>query len=431
MRKIFVFVILLIGISNISFCQTNIFSTRITYTAIQKPLPDILQEIEKIANVRFTYNSSILSKTDLITISVQQKTLQEVLTALLKDKYEFKLIGDQILIYEKPQRSNLKVVPKQSTNNPQPKQSNPIPQPKKNITDTVKIYDTIRTRIIDTVRIKIYDTIYKNDRKNSKTYIKPNTSLTFTFVTGQLFSMPLTSVAINNTYKKKLKSSEQLGWGNIESIWATYNKQNVLFGLGISHSNIRYKSIFTAKKYINDGTNTYTDTLWYWKYNKLFTYYKFNSTGDSVAITVYDSVYAYTLKENPKKIEKLYDVNSIVSLHYISIPVSIGYSFPHNNFIFEPSFTLFTQFLTNRKGIIPSISGDFLNINDLPIKKFTYSLGVSCNTRYIIHSNYSVSIRPFFIIQPKVYKSSNLFQKTIPTFGLEWGISYTIPYELF
>jgi len=431
MRKIFVFVILLIGISNISFCQTNIFSTRITYTAIQKPLPDILQEIEKIANVRFTYNSSILSKTDLITISVQQKTLQEVLTALLKDKYEFKLIGDQILIYEKPQRSNLKVVPKQSTNNPQPKQSNPIPQPKKNITDTVKIYDTIRTRIIDTVRIKIYDTIYKNDRKNSKTFIKPNTSLTFTFVTGQLFSMPLTSVAINNTYKKKLKSSEQLGWGNIESIWATYNKQNVLFGLGISHSNIRYKSIFTAKKYINDGTNTYTDTLWYWKYNKLFTYYKFNSTGDSVAITVYDSVYAYTLKENPKKIEKLYDVNSIVSLHYISIPVSIGYSFPHNNFIFEPSFTLFTQFLTNRKVIIPSISGDFLNINDLPIKKFTYSLGVSCNTRYIIHSNYSVSIRPFFIIQPKVYKSSNLFQKTIPTFGLEWGISYTIPYELF
>lgn len=414
--------------SLVSFSQNDVLSTKISYTATNKPLTEVLRDIEKTTNIRFTFNSSIIPDTELVSINIQQQTLNDALKLILGNKYNYKLFGNQILITINPTANQTpQPIPEQKPIKPQ------IPkQPQKTIVDTIRVYDTIRTRVTDTVTVKVYDTILYTQPKYKKAYEKPVSTLTYGLYTGSLLSIPITTGALNKNYKQILQKADNFGIGNSKTLTAQYSKQDVTYRGGLQYVNLIFSNTFSSTTYINDGIATYTDTLWYWKYTKLFTYYKFNSTGDSVAITVYDSLYTYTLKENPKKIERTDNVTSRISLQYISIPLELGYSFLlYNNLHVEPALLFSPQFLIIRKGLYPGAYSNTINIQEMPIKRVSYSLGVSCNIGMQVYKEFGIMIKPILIIQPKVFKNQNIFQQVIPTFGLEWGISYTIPYEIF
>lgn len=415
--------------STVGYSQTDILSTKISYSATNKPLTEVLRDIEKLTNIRFTFNSSIIPETETVTITVTQQNIDEVLNIILRNKYNYKLFGNQILITENVTTSQLK--PQLQEPKSTIKQTTPKPKPKP-IFDIIRVYDTVRTQITDTLTVKVYDTIIYTETKYKKAYEKPLSTLSFGLYTGSLLSIPITTGAINSKYKKILQKSDSYGIGNSKTACVQYRKQDVLYSLAFQYTNIVFANNFTSKTYINDGSTTYTDTLWYWKYTKLFTYYKFNSSGDSVAITVYDSVYTFTLKENPKKIELTDIVNSRISLQYLSIPIELGYTFTvFDDIHLEPAFLFIPQILVIRKGLFPGLYTQPISIKDIPIKRMTYSLGVSCNIGMQVYKNIGIMLKPELFIQPKVYKNQHIFQQAIPSFGLEWGISYTIPYEIF
>lgn len=431
-KKIFLISLFCIVCSYISFSQIDVMATKISYTASNKPLTEVLRDIEKLTNIRFTFNSSIIPENELISVSIQQQTLSDALSIILKNKYSYKLYGNQILITEPPIQ-NLTKATAQDLKPTKPITTKPQQQKKpNNVVDTIRIYDTVRTQITDTITVQVYDTILYTQSKFKKAYEKPVTFLTYGLQTGSIMSIPITSGALNRTYKQTLQKADYIGIGSSKTISARYTKQDVTYSASLQYSNIAFGNSFTSTTFINDGNATYTDTLWYWKYTKLFTYYKFNSTGDSVAITVYDSLYTYTLKENPKKIEVTENVTSHISLQYVSIPLELGYAFRfYEDIMIEPAIMWIPQFLVLRKGLYPGAYTNSINIKDLPIKRVTYSLGVSCNVGMQVYKEFGITVKPSIFVQPKVYKNENAFQQAIPSFAIEWGISYTIPYEIF
>lgn len=99
-KKVLSFCCFICIISHISYSQTDVLNTKISYSASNKPLTEVLRDIEKLTNFRFTFNSSIIPDTEIVTITIQQQSLDEALTLLLKNKYSYKLFGNQILITE-------------------------------------------------------------------------------------------------------------------------------------------------------------------------------------------------------------------------------------------------------------------------------------------------------------------------------------------
>lgn len=423
-RFVVLFCFLYICLCN-TYSQQEYLNVRITYNAQNVPLEKALKDIEKQTSIRFTFNSAIINENEKITISIQNKTLKEVLPLLLKTKYDYKLIGNQILIYESPQKN---IISNPSTKSNSPKTT-------KIKIDTVKIYDTITTIQIDTIHRTIYDTIHFYDtiKKNVDTDNQHfENKLSLSLLTGQFIAFPITTNAVSTKYKELISASNHVNWSSSQTFRATYNKKNFLVGVGIKYLPITYENKYNSTTIIDDSSHFFTDTLWYWKYSKLFTYYKYNETGDSVAITVYDSTYTYNLVDNPKKIEKTTTINSTISIRYISIPFSIGYEFKLNNSIsFSPLFSLYTQIVLMRKGYVNDINDNIINIQELPIRHINYGLGFSCLSAYSINKKLSINVNPFIIIQPNIYKKSNIFQQTFASFGIEWGITYSFPYDLF
>mgnify|MGYP000903393293 CR=1 FL=1 len=425
-KKVLSFCCFICIISHISYSQTDVLNTKISYSASNKPLTEVLRDIEKLTNFRFTFNSSIIPDTEIVTITIQQQSLDEALTLLLKNKYSYKLFGNQILITEFQHKNQ--------TPTPEPKvQKPPTPKPKpKQVIDTIRVYDTVRTQVTDTITVQVFDTIVYTQTKYKKAYEKPVSFLNFALYTGSLLSIPITTGALHTDYKERLQKSDHLGIGSSKTLSVRYSKQDVSYGASIQYSKIVFSNTYSSTMYVDDGTTTYTDTLWYWKYTKLFTYYKFNSTGDSVAITVYDSLYTYRLEQNPKKVEVTDHVTSHVSLQYISIPLELGYTFTvFDDISIEPSIVWIPHILVVRKGLYPGVSTNSVNIKDLPIKQLTYSIGVSCNIGMQVYKEFGIAVKPLIFVQPKVYKNQNKFQQAIPTLGIEWGITYTFPYEIF
>src|SRR5690606_24499029 len=156
-KRIYIFFIFLL-IASVCFAQSGTLLQTISYTAHQKTIGEILQDLEKITNANFTYNSALIDVSEQVSISVSNKKLEDILIILFLQKFTYKQIGSQILITPNaaPISPPAEPVPTIKQNNKQGKKPPPIQ-------DTIKIFDTIQHTLYDTITRIVYDTIHVID----------------------------------------------------------------------------------------------------------------------------------------------------------------------------------------------------------------------------------------------------------------------------
>lgn len=82
-------------------------SRPITLDVKEERLGDVLERIEKIGGFYFSYKSMIVQKDELITLSAQQSTIEEVLNKLLKGNYEYKEAPSYVILRLAPSRMQI------------------------------------------------------------------------------------------------------------------------------------------------------------------------------------------------------------------------------------------------------------------------------------------------------------------------------------
>lgn len=405
----------------VSFC---IAQNAITYSATYKSISSILSDLETLTKLNFSYNSNIINGNKLVSVSVRNESIETCLTKILGSNYEFKQIGNQLIITEKKQQ------PIVIQNNKEPIKKEKVIF----VYDTIPVYDTIYQRItyvdtmnvVDTVKrfktvtMKRYETNYMHTKKNCNI---------FSARTGIHTTLPY--FYGDENYSQALQDIHKslIGFGAQFDCVAKRNK--LLIQTGLNYYDFRSENTFQTKSYIDDATNIYTDTNWYWTMKEVFRYYKFNESGDSVAVSVLDSIYTFNTVEHPKKIENITNKISAVSWQYLSIPIGIGYHCNLTN-----TFAL-QLLLSGNVMVLVHSNGEIVNssqTNTIPIREYvqrlTFSTTASCNIIYSIEKQYSVSVRPFCNITPGTFKTrESSSQCLLSNFGIEWGFSYTIPNE--
>ena len=403
-----------------SYAQNN---ETLTYTAQDKTIVEILKDIEKISSYRFSYNNNIFNNQKIKELSLSQATIDVCMNKLLGEKHTYTVIGKQVVITEKPIATTKKIEPKND---------------KKIIYETIPIYDTIT--VYDTLYryVTIKDTITVHDTvEHIKTINVQHYETNFLHTNDNTISFAVqTSLLCNNihffnddNYAKQLQNTHSKSLGYDLQINATYKRKSILLQSGIGFQDRRISNSFATISYTDDPTKTYTDTLWYWKFNELFTYYKFNSSGDSVAVTVLDSTWTYTLKENPKKIEHIFDKSSTISYKYIYIPIGVGFHYNVNQtFALQPFIACNALFLTSCHGEIPDESfTKTIAVKDM-LRRFMLSGTLSCSIVYSPQQHFSIYLQPIYTIIPSIYRNDKInCTATLSSFGSGWGLSYTIP----
>lgn len=296
--------------------QTDFLKVPITYSATQKKISNILKDLETLAQCNFTYNSALFNVEEKVTITINNKSLKSVLDILFLNAFEYKQIGKQVLISPKKGVTIPTNRPKNNSvsNKAPPKESN---KTARTIYDTIPVYDTITHIIHDTLITVINDTVIVMDSSmvlsnKDVAQIKEKTSLTFSLLAGSHISHPIFYNSNPEYLHNKLNNVEAITIGNNYGILLNYNKKKFTYGTGLTYYCFQQNSSYTTSYHVDDLTQTYQDSLWYWDYNLLFEYYKFQPGGDSVLIPVYDSTYTYKIVENPKKVEKR-SVNSSIN----------------------------------------------------------------------------------------------------------------------
>ena len=270
-----------------------------------------------------------------------------------------------------------------------------------------------------------------------KTIIVQHYETNFQHTTDKTISFAVqTSLLYNNihffkpdNYAKQLQKTHSNALGYDLQFSVTYKQKSILLQSGIGFQDRRIGNSYTTTSYTDDPTKTYTDTLWHWKFNELFTYYKFNSSGDSVAVTVLDSTWTYTLKENPKKIEHLTDKSSTISYKYIYIPIGAGFHYNVNQTLaIQPFIACNALFLTSCHGEIPDETfTQTIAAKDI-VRRFNISGTLSCSIVYSPQQHFSIYLQPIYSIIPSMYRNDKINNTaSLSSFGLGWGLSYTIP----
>ncbi|MBO7055291.1 MAG: STN domain-containing protein [Bacteroidales bacterium] len=418
-KKLFIFLIAL-------FCSITLVAQNntITYSATNKSVVQILQDIEKISHYRFSYNSDIFKTKPYITVSFSEMPINTCIATILGENYSYTVQGNQIIITEK--KATIPTIKKT-----QPKQERAV-----TVYDTIPVYE----------HIKVVDTIYENVRvidtlQHIETIILKRYETNFMHTEKKCLSYSgRTGIQVNsahffknNNYTEKLRKINNNAVGFNIQLDMNYKRNNLLLSSGVGFRDYRVENSFYTKSYIDDPTIKYTDTLWYWQYAEVFTYYKFNEKGDSVAVTVLDSTYTYTLRENPKKIEQQTNKISSLTWQYITIPIGLGFHYNlSNTFAIEPKLACNALLLVHCSGEI--VNEAMTNTQPLAdiVKRFTYSVSLSCDILYSIEKQYSITLHPFYTITPSILKHSKAnMQGLLSSVGFEWGFCYTIPYALF
>ncbi|MDR0941607.1 MAG: STN domain-containing protein [Bacteroidales bacterium] len=423
MVKKTVFVILFLCLIVRSFAQTNIGAIAFQYACRNKAFTEVLKDFEQQTNYRFTYNSAIFNKTTPVTIPAKLYTFEQLLRIVLGNQFSYKILGNQILISEiptsAPARKNLPTPPKRQVS---------VEQPHHTIYDTIRVFDTIRIEQI--IRKTVIDTQKVVLQTPSPSKRLPQSMFDIGVFTGVMTTLPITTISISPDYKKELKDAEQPSLTHSASVMALYRTPKVLTGIGVSYANVGYEMQFQTQSHSIDPSYTFSDTLWYWQYSKLFTYYKYFS-GDSVAIDVFDSTYTYKIVEHPQRIENNTKVSSQLSIHYVSIPCMVGYRFPvYKSWSVEPFVLASMQLLTLRRGSIISPEAQQIWLKNVPFRRVTYTAGIGCLLNYTLSNRFLFSLKGSLAIYPSIYKSTyTSARQSLLCGNLEWGVAYRIPFQ--
>jgi hypothetical protein len=100
-RTLFIFIILLFASLNL-----NAQDRKITISQKQNTILTAFEEIEKQTGMNIAYNESVINIKQTININVTDKSLQEVMTAVLKGtNTTYKIQGKQIIIIAAPKEA--------------------------------------------------------------------------------------------------------------------------------------------------------------------------------------------------------------------------------------------------------------------------------------------------------------------------------------
>ena len=92
-------VLLMIALQLSSFGQTLPDEVRIDYASLNKPLRLVLKEIAQKSKVSINYSESRIPADKKINISVQDETVGDILTVILRDiGYKYQIIGNQLVL---------------------------------------------------------------------------------------------------------------------------------------------------------------------------------------------------------------------------------------------------------------------------------------------------------------------------------------------
>lgn len=408
----------------LSVLITHAQNQGITYSATNKPLIEILQDLEKISPYRFSYNSDIIGAEKTKTVQFTNASLESCMTKILGAGFSFAIVGNQVVITEKKRTPT---TPKST-----PKQQPPVIKEQLitvydtvQVTDHVTIYDTIyeKTNVIERIvhidTISLYEKNYLHSTNKCNIFSINNG---FSFNSIKFYNSDERTIGLQNKYKNLLGLETQINF--------THKHNNVLLQSGLNFYDFKIENSFSSTITGIDPNATYKDTVWYWKYRELLTYYKFNESGDSVAVTALDSTYTYSVFDHSKKVEKQVEKASLISWQYISIPFAIGWNFNlSDEFAIQPMLAINAMFLVHSTGEIVNKSNVVISSLDI-LRRVTYSAAIDCNFVYSIAQQYSISVKPFCLIAPSIFHiDDRVFdtQGRLTSFGLECGFSYIIP----
>ncbi len=74
----------------------------VSVNVVRQPLSAVLTSIEKQGRFYFSYGSNLIPADSLVTLNISNKTTKEALDALLQGHYQYKEIGDHIIIQKPP-----------------------------------------------------------------------------------------------------------------------------------------------------------------------------------------------------------------------------------------------------------------------------------------------------------------------------------------
>src|SRR4051812_23968426 len=106
--KLFAAIVTLCFVLNAALYAQSPLERRISVTANHQPLDQVLQTISTNGNFYFAYNSSIIKRDSIVSISVSNKLVKEVLNILFPVNYEYTSTADYVIIRRAP--ITLKVV---------------------------------------------------------------------------------------------------------------------------------------------------------------------------------------------------------------------------------------------------------------------------------------------------------------------------------
>ena len=83
-----------------SFFSTgqSILDRRVSFNATRQRLDDVLAIVSNKANFSFSYNSNIVKRDSLVNLSVENKTVRQVLNQLFNGNYEYKESGNYVIL---------------------------------------------------------------------------------------------------------------------------------------------------------------------------------------------------------------------------------------------------------------------------------------------------------------------------------------------
>ncbi len=90
-----VLLLLLPGV--VAFAQ-NILDRRVSFNVSRQRLDDVLSIISNKAGFSFSYNSNIVKRDSLVSLSVSDKTVRQVLNQLFNGSYEYKESGNYVIL---------------------------------------------------------------------------------------------------------------------------------------------------------------------------------------------------------------------------------------------------------------------------------------------------------------------------------------------
>jgi len=106
MKKIVSIVFLVAGISISCFGQV-ILSKSVTLDVNRQRLDNVLEILSNKGDFYFSYNSKIVKKDSLVSLSVRNKTVRETLGLLFNNTYEFVESGNYVIIRKAPIRMTM------------------------------------------------------------------------------------------------------------------------------------------------------------------------------------------------------------------------------------------------------------------------------------------------------------------------------------